>query len=215
MLDASGLSAKRYRGYTFADCITDKNNRAAVEAAQRFLEAYQDGTVSHGLLFHGPVGSGKSFPAYAIGNAIVESYPISDSLAEQYGKNSYYSTNGPTAVPVPLRIYNAVGLMDKIREGFDTLDLEKKEYFASLVSRCQRTPLLILDDLCAEKESQWTNERFYSIFHYRWERELPTIVTTNATPRDLFTRLYDRTADRIKSDCKAIYVPGSSRRKTA
>lgn len=40
-------------------------------------------------------------------------------------------------------------------------------------------PRLIIDDLGAEKSTEWTTERLYAVVNRRWLEERPTVVTSN------------------------------------
>ena len=57
--------------------------------------------------------------------------------------------------------------------------------------------MLILDDLGAEKPSDWVKEQLYVIINRRYENMLPTIITTNCTMNELKDRIGERTASRI------------------
>ncbi|MCA9993674.1 MAG: ATP-binding protein, partial [Anaerolineales bacterium] len=52
-------------------------------------------------------------------------------------------------------------------------------------------PLLILDDLGTESATPWVREKLYQLFNYRYNAQLPTVITT-ATP-------IDEIDDRLKS----------------
>ncbi len=43
----------------------------------------------------------------------------------------------------------------------------------------RNTRLLILDDLGAQSNSDWAQEKLYQIFNHRYNNQLPTVVTTN------------------------------------
>ncbi|MGZ7140659.1 ATP-binding protein, partial [Streptococcus pyogenes] len=73
-----------------------------------------------GLLFFGEVGSGKSYLAAAIANAVMEKYEIT------------------------CKMRNFSQIINDLQSG--GFDLDKNRYIDSLV----RTPLLILDDLGIE-----------------------------------------------------------------
>ncbi|WP_369377957.1 ATP-binding protein [Streptomyces sp. cg36] len=52
----------------------------------------------------------------------------------------------------------------------------------SLLRRIARTPLLLLDDLGAAKNSEWTEEINFRLLSRRAEHHLPTLITTNLAP---------------------------------
>ena len=77
---------------------------------------------------------------------------------------------------------------------------EKIKYINSL----KRYALLILDDLGAERKSEYMQEQVYNIIDARYKSGLPMIITTNLTaeemkkPSDLGnSRIYDRILERM------------------
>ena len=63
-------------------------------------------------------------------------------------------------------------LMD-IRDSFGT------GRTAEILRTVQRTPCLVLDDLGAERMSEWVGEQVFAILNYRSNHELQTIITSN------------------------------------
>jgi len=55
--------------------------------------------------------------------------------------------------------------------------------------------LLIIDDLGAEKPTEWAAEKLDIIIDHRWLNRLPLMVTTNALSEDLPPRIADRISD--------------------
>lgn len=88
---------------------------------------------------------------------------------------------------------------------------DKNGYLNSL----DRFRLLVLDDLGAERNTQYMNEMTYQIVDYRMRSGLPMLITTNLTweeirnPKDLNTR---RLYTRIMDVCHSIKVPPAGRR---
>lgn len=88
----------------------------------------------------------------------------------------------------------------------------KQEYIDSL----NRYSLLILDDLGAERKSEFMQEQVFNIIDSRYRSGLPFIITTNLTaeeikkPQDVgYSRIYDRILER----CHPVNVDGCSRRR--
>lgn len=83
----------------------------------------------------------------------------------------------------------------------------KNEYIESL----NRFHLLVLDDLGAERNTEFMNEVVYTIINARYKAKLPLIVTTNLTteqlkaPTDVTTA---RTYSRVLEMCFPIKVEG-------
>ena len=88
----------------------------------------------------------------------------------------------------------------------------KQEYLDSL----NRFPLLIIDDLGAERKSEYMNEIVYHLIDSRYRARLPLIVTTNLSsdelknPTDITNQ---RTYSRLLEMCVPIKVEGKDRRR--
>ena len=87
-----------------------------------------------------------------------------------------------------------------------------------IVSQLSRYPLLILDDLGAERQSGYALETVYMIIDERYKSGKPLIVTTNLhlkelkEPKDIgCARIYDR----VLELCVPVGFPGASRRGSA
>lgn len=103
---------------------------------------------------------------------------------------------------------NFARLTNSIQGTFDG----KNEYIDSL----QRYTLLIIDDLGAERKSEYMQETVFNIIDARYRSGLPFIITTNLTAEELkkpqevgYARIYDRILER----CFPIAVTGESRRR--
>nr|MBC7244921.1 ATP-binding protein [Chloroflexota bacterium] len=53
-------------------------------------------------------------------------------------------------------------------------------------------PLLILDDLGTQSSTSWAQEKLYQILNFRYNAQLPTVITTNCELEDLDPRLRSR-----------------------
>ena len=91
---------------------------------------------------------------------------------------------------------------------------DKQEYIDDL----NRYSLLIIDDLGAERKSEYMQEMVFNIIDSRYRSGLPFIITTNLTadeikkPQDIgYSRIYDRILER----CFPVEVTGASRRRKA
>ena len=73
-------------------------------------------------------------------------------------------------------------------------------------------PLLVLDDLGAAKDSEWTEEQNYRLINHRYENVMPTLITSNLAPKDLAAGLGDRVASRLREMAHRVVVPGGDRR---
>ena len=68
-------------------------------------------------------------------------------------------------------------------------------------------PLLILDDLGTQSTTPWAREKLYQLFNYRYNAELPTVITTANKLEELDPRLRSRMLD-TRFTRFAITVPG-------
>lgn len=75
------------------------------------------------------------------------------------------------------------------------------------------TPMLVLDDVGAEKTSEWVEEVNARVVDYRWEAELPTIFTSNCTPQKLNDQLGARVMSRIAGMSTVVVLDGPDRRR--
>lgn len=132
------------------------------------------------LSIHGTYGSGKTHLAAAIGN--------------------YQAAKGipPLFVVVP-------DLLDYLRAAFSPnsgMSLDKR------FNEIRNSRMLILDDLGTQSATPWAREKIYQLFNYRYNAELPTVITSSALPDELDQRLYSRLSDRRICRLIVITAPG-------
>jgi DNA replication protein DnaC len=73
--------------------------------------------------------------------------------------------------------------------------------------------LLHIDDLGAEKRTDWVLEQLYSIINERWQEQRSIIVTTNLFDVDeLRDQIGPRTVSRLHEMCDLIPIMGRDRR---
>lgn len=103
--------------------------------------------------------------------------------------------------------HRATSLLDTLRPGDD----ERKA--RALVRECQGTGLLFLDDLGAEKASEWTQERLYEVVDERYAWQRPMVITSNVPPKSLETQVGARVASRLAGACLVVPILGDDRRR--
>ena len=88
----------------------------------------------------------------------------------------------------------------------------KQGYIDSL----NKFDLLVLDDLGAERRSEYAQEQVFNVIDSRYRAKLPLIVTTNLTMKELTApdnigngRIYDR----LLEMCHPVEISGKSRRR--
>lgn len=88
----------------------------------------------------------------------------------------------------------------------------KQEYYDSL----NRFPLLILDDLSAERKTEYMQEIVFNVIDSRYRAGLPLIITTNLTSEELKNPddvTFKRTYSRLLEMCIPVKVEGKDRRR--
>ncbi|MFF4362932.1 ATP-binding protein [Streptomyces sp. NPDC001351] len=76
-----------------------------------------------------------------------------------------------------------------------------------------RCPLLIIDDLGAAKNSEWTEEITMRLVNRRYNEMLPTLITTNLGMADLRQHIGDRVASRLTEMSDKVILDGPDRRR--
>ncbi len=109
-----------------------------------------------GLWFDGPVGTGKTSLAILVAKA-----------ARDAGR-SY------AVYPVPR-------LLAEIKRTFDR---DASDTYMSFFRRLCTVDILVLDDLGAEKQTEWVLEQLFSIINERWQDRRSIVVTTNIPDPD-------------------------------
>lgn len=150
---------KRMRAWSLATYPDDAAGRAAKRVAGAWLREYRAG-VPRNLILHGPVGGGKTGLAWGIGRELVE------------------------VDLVEVLFLNFRELLAQLRRSFDADGRRPSEYV-----RASRVPVLILDDLGAERPTEWAREELANLVDRRYGNELPTIFTSNYSMDDLGRRL--------------------------
>ena len=68
--------------------------------------------------------------------------------------------------------------LDNIRSDFENTGINKH------LAKMKAANVLVIDDLGKEKKSEWTQQTLFDVVNYRYEHNLPTIVTTNLVSED-------------------------------
>jgi len=101
----------------------------------------------------------------------------------------------------------ATRVLLELKAGFSKDNVSEKDTLRAY----QRDEILIIDDLGAEKMTDYVNQAWYSIVDYRYSNVLPTIITSNLTIQELASRFGDRIASRAASGL-VLTLKGSDRR---
>jgi len=140
-----------------------------------------------GLYIQGAAGTGKTYLVCALAKYMLE--------------NGY-----------EVRFFNTGDMLEKIREEFKN-EIPREEDEKGLFREIMDFQgILFLDDIGAEKVSDWVRERIYLIINKRYENLLPTIFTSNIDLEILSSRLDDRVASRIREMTEIIILTGQDKR---
>ena len=78
-----------------------------------------------------------------------------------------------------------------------------------MVKKCK---LLIIDDIGAEKVTEWVRERMVSIINTRVSGRLSTIYTSNLSPEELVAQFEERIGSRVIGCSQLVEITGKDRR---
>lgn len=99
---------------------------------------------------------------------------------------------------------NVADLLDELRAAFAP---DSPRRFDQLFKALLEAPVLILDDLGAQKSSPWAEEKLYQLLNHRHLARAYTVVTTNKKLGDLEPRIASRLGDREVSEVYEITAP--------
>lgn len=181
-LRKTGFHDRRLEEWTFYN--DDGSHAEIMKAARNYVDKFdtfkRDGK---GLLLFGNVGTGKTYVAASIANALVDK-------------------------GVPVLMTNFSRIANKLQETFDG----KQAYLDAL----NKFDLLVIDDLAAERKTEYMQEIVFNVVDSRYRSGLPMIITTNLGMeafRKPATTMESRIYDRILENCLPLEVKGKSNRK--
>ena len=132
------------------------------------------------LVFTGPYGCGKTHLAAAIAN-------------QRSGLG-----DPPLFVMVP-------DLLDHLRAAFSP---NSGTSYDRRFDEVRTAPLLVLDDMGSQSATPWAREKLYQLLNYRYNRELPTVITVAVDMlKDVDVRIYTRMMDERICNLVTITVP--------
>jgi DNA replication protein DnaC len=89
-----------------------------------------------------------------------------------------------------------------------------EEYDSDIIEHYASVRVLYLDDLGAEKATEFVVATLATIIDLRYRNELKTIITSNLTIKELNQQVGDRITSRIVGMCKIVEMKGKDRRLT-
>jgi DNA replication protein DnaC len=171
---------RKYRGVSLdrppvSEMARDPGRAPVYDVVREFIEAIGERLAEgEGIWLMGDVGTGKTTLAMLVSKAAVE--------AER-----------------AVAIYSLPRLLARIRRTYDAEAGEQSylEFFERLTS----VDLLHIDDLGAEKRSDWVLEQLYAIVNERYEAQRSMVVTTNLDQVALEEQIGPRTVSRLVEIC--------------
>jgi DNA replication protein DnaC len=180
----SAVIPRRYRDVSFDRPPVSDLEPAIVAATRRYAGSIEDQLdAGRGLWFMGPPGTGKTTLAMLVSHAALKA-----------GRS--------------VAIYSLPRLLNEIR---DTHRAERSH--VDLLDRLIRVDLLHIDDVGAERTTDWVLEELYSIVNGRYEDQRAIVITTNILDRRaLCEQITERTVSRLTEMCDELPLLGEDHR---
>lgn len=170
----------RYRGVSFdrppvSDLARAPASAPVVDEVRAFVsELDQRLAEGRGLWLMGDVGTGKTALAMLVSKSAVEA-----------GRS--------------VAIYSLPRLLARIRRTYD--GEQGEDSYLQFFDRLASVDLLHVDDLGAEKRSDWVLEQLYAIVDERYQAQRSIVVTTNLDQPRLEEQIGSRTVSRLVEIC--------------
>ena len=187
----SSVIPARYRGVSFdrppvSDMVRDLQTKAAVSEVRAFVDDLDRRLAEgRGLWIFGDTGTGKTTLAMLVSKMALEA---GHSVA----------------------IYSLPKLLAHIRRTYDSEP--GGDSYLAFFERLTSVGLLHIDDLGAEKRSDWVLEQLYALINERYETERSVVITTNLSHHELEEQIGSRTVSRLTEICDEVPVFGDDRR---
>lgn len=182
----SGVIPRKYRGVSFDRPPVTEIAAPVTAAVRRFVNRIDENVDDgRGLWFFGSVGTGKTTLAMLVSSHALEA---GHSVA----------------------IYSLPRLLAEIRTTFDD---DRGNSYTGLLDRLTSVDLLQIDDVGAEKTTDWVLEQLYAIINARYENERSVIITTNLERDELAEQINERTVSRLEEMCEVLPLWGTDARR--
>lgn len=167
----------------FSNFEIDESLEPAINMANLYLKK-ELYKKGYGIYFYGPAGSGKTHLSFAILNEINQ-------------KTEYYAF----AIFVP-------EFIQKIRDYYSSGDIE-----INPINEIARIQILLVDDLGAERYTEWVQEQIVQLLDYRYRNKLSTIITSNLKLNNLKEKIGERIYSRVVGLSKPVLVVSDDKRR--
>lgn len=175
---------ERFKKATFESFLNRQGSESVAKMAQTYVNSFKE-QKGESLMIWGEPGNGKTHIASAITNAL--------------------------AVKGYIVVFQSVPeLLQRIRGTFNNDNKENEQQIMRALLECD---LLILDDIGAEKPTEWVEEKLFNIIDGRYRREMPTLYTSNLQPKQLQDQVSKRSYDRMVETSVMIENKASSYRR--
>jgi DNA replication protein DnaC len=165
----------RYRGVSFDRPPVTQIEPRAVAAIRRWVDDLDSNlTEGKGIWLMGDVGTGKTTLAMLASKA---------ALRENFS----------------VAIYSLPVLLARIRQTYGAEP--GGDSYLTFFERLTSVDLLHIDDLGAEKSSDWVLEQLYALVNERYEAQRSIVVTTNLDEEALRSQIGERTVSRLVEIC--------------
>lgn len=175
---------ERFSKSTFESFLDRNGSETAYKIAVKYVKTFKEWN-GESLLLWGEPGNGKTHLAAAIVNEL--------------SKKGY------------IVVFQSVPeLLQRIRSTFNS---ENKENETQIMRALLECDLLILDDIGAEKTTEWVEEKLFNIIDGRYRKELPTLYTSNLEPKELKNQVGKRSYDRMVETSLTVKNEAASYRR--
>jgi len=165
----------RYRGVSFDRPPVTEIEPMVVRVVRSWIEDLEANLdAGRGLWLMGDTGTGKTTMAMLVSKAALQA---SRSVA----------------------IYSLPKLLARIRRTYDSES--GGDSYLAFFERLTSVDLLHIDDLGAEKRSDWVLEQLYALINERYEAQRSMLVTTNLDQQELEEQIGPRTVSRLVEIC--------------
>jgi DNA replication protein DnaC len=182
-----------------------------------------------GIYIHGPVGTGKTHTLFALQKYytqnrkdkfkqldeirslehreyVVEGNTRKETIHDDIVAKKVKGIQKIGHIDPIVRVQNMTSLLFDVKQSF----AKKDNDFLDKVLNSKK--ILMIDDIGAEKVTDWVEEFVYMLVNNRYEDCVPTCFSSNLPLSELAEKIGDRTVSRIKEMCHVVKLDGEDKR---